>query len=95
MGKRSGIALNGTVAILCWSRLLLAQDVRNAVEPPIVGRYEGSVIKEQSVRAFDRATMSTRADPQGKFESITVEGRRTLTALQGPRGRSALEIFTN
>ena len=95
MGKRSGIALNGTVAILCWSRLLLAQDVRNAVEPPIVGRYEGSVIKEQSVRAIDRATMSTRADPPGKFESITVEGRRTLTALQGPRGRSALEIFTN
>ena len=71
------------------------QDVKNAFEPPITGRYEGSLIKEQSVRAFDRTTMMTSRSAQGKFAGIAVEGKRTVTALQGPRGRSALEIFTN
>ena len=74
---------------------VLAQDVANAFEPPYVGRYEGSVIKEQSVRAFDRTMLMTRLSAQGKFDGIAVEGRRTVTALQGPRGRSALEVFTN
>ncbi len=73
----------------------LAQDLQGAIEPPIVGRYEGSFVKEQTVRAFDQTTMATRPNAQGQFERITVEGRRTLTALQGPRGRSALEVFTN
>lgn len=73
----------------------LAQDIKGAVEPPILGRYEGSVIKEQSVRAFDQTTMATQFKARGLFERIPVEGRRTVTALQGPRGRSALEIFTN
>ena len=72
-----------------------AQDVRDAVEPPILGRYEGSVIREQTIQAFDRVTMNTRLGAQGKFEGITVEGRHALTILRGPRGRSALEIFTN
>ncbi len=75
--------------------LVSAQDIKDAVEPPIVGRYEGSLIKEQSVRAFDRTAMATQFNARRQFERIDVEGRRTLTALQGPRGRSALEIFTN
>ena len=72
-----------------------AQDVKGAVEPPIVGRYEGSLIKQQSVRAFDRATFMTKLNAQRKYEGIAVEGQRTVTALQGPRGRSAFELFTN
>lgn len=82
-------------AINVWLVPLPAQDIANAFEPPYLGRYEGSAIKEQSVRAFDRTTMMTRLNAQGKFEGIAVEGRRTVTALQGPRGRSALEVFTN
>ena len=72
-----------------------AQDLKGAVEPPIVGRYQGSFVKEQSVRAFDRAEMAAKLNERGQFDRIAVAGRRTLTALQGPRGRSALEIFTN
>lgn len=72
-----------------------AQDAKGAVEPPITGRYEGSLIKQQSVRAFDRAIFMTKLNAQRKYEGIAVEGQRTLTALQGPRGRSALELFTN
>ena len=72
-----------------------AQDVKGAVEPPIVGRYEGSLIKQQSVRAFDRATFMIKLNAQRKYEGIAVEGQRMVTALQGPRGRSAFELFTN
>ena len=79
----------------CAALPALAQDVKGAVEPPITGRYEGSFIKEQISRAFDQTTMATRINPQGQFERIAVEGRRTITALQGPRGRSSLEVFTN
>ena len=89
-----------TAAILCGvyfgtGSACPGQDVKNAVEPPIVGRYEGSTIRVQSQQAFDRVNMTTRLGAQGKFEGITVEGRHSLTVLQGPRGRSALEIFTN
>ena len=66
-----------------------------AVEPPTTGRYEGSLIKQQSVRAFDRATCMTQLNGQRKYERIAVEGQRTLTALQDPRGRSSFEVFIN
>jgi OmpA-OmpF porin, OOP family len=92
-GRRSALLLLWAVAP--GARPGLAQDIKGAVDPPIVGRYEGSYVKEQSVRAFDRTAMAARLNERGQFESIAVEGRRTLTALQGPRGRSSLEIFTN
>lgn len=98
MSRRSNPFKPIALLILCvapGAGLALAQDIKDAVEPPIVGRYEGSFIKEQSVRAFDRTAMATQFNARGQFERIDVEGRRTLTALQGPRGRSALEIFTN
>jgi len=49
--------------------------VGGAVEPPIVGRYSGSLIEQQSVRAFDRATSMTKLNAQRKHEGIAVEGR--------------------
>ncbi len=92
MGTRANIIF---FSIAATTLPAVAQDVKNSVEPPIVGRYEGSFIKEQTVNAFDRVAMAIKGLPNDKFETITVEGKRTLTALQGPRGRSSLEIFTN
>lgn len=66
----------------CSSAPGFAQDIKDAVEPPIVGRY----VREQSVRAFDRTEMATQFDARGSFGRIKVEGRRTLPDLQGPRG---------
>ena len=94
--RRYGICGPAVVLLLgAVGPMGFGQDIKGAIEPPIVGRYEGSFVKEQTVRAFDQTTMATRPNAQGQFERIAVEGRRTLTALQGPRGRSALEIFTN
>lgn len=84
-----------TAAMSAWPGVMLAQDIRNAIEPPILGRYEGSAIKEQTIRAFDQTTLMTRLGAQGQFTGIAVAGKRTVTALQGPSGRSALEVFTN
>ena len=70
-------------------------DRRGSVEPPIVGRYTGSAIKDQSVKAFDRTQLAIRFGAQGKFEGPTIEGRRIWTALQGPKGRSGFEAFSN
>ena len=95
--SRSLLRISHLACLLAIAQPLAApaQDVKGAVEPPIVGRYEGSVIKLQSVRAFDRTTFMTKANAQRKYEGIAVEGQRTVTALQDPRGRSALELFTN
>lgn len=82
-------------AFFVFSAVVLAQDVKNAVEPPILSRYQGSVIKEQIIAAFDQVAMAIKPLPNDKFETITAEGKRTLTAFQGPRGRSSLEVFTN
>lgn len=98
MYRSQSLRLAASIACLVALTLPMpvpAQNVKGAVEPPITGRYEGSLIKQQSVRAFDRATFMTKLNAQRKYEGIPVEGERTLTALQGPRGRSALELFTN
>jgi outer membrane protein OmpA-like peptidoglycan-associated protein len=65
------------------------------VEPTIVSRYEGSVIKEQTQTAFDQTVLTTGVAANGNLSELRFEGRRTWTAMQGPSGRSAFEIFAS
>jgi outer membrane protein OmpA-like peptidoglycan-associated protein len=73
----------------------LPMDRAGTTDMPILARYEGSVIVDQGVKAFDRVEFTTRVLPNSKFESTNIEGRRVWTVLQGPSGRSGLEVFLN
>lgn len=59
MFARKFLARRAASQLLCIAPAW-PQDIRGAIEPPIVGRYQGSIIKEQSVRAFNRAHMTVR-----------------------------------
>jgi OmpA-OmpF porin, OOP family len=73
----------------------LAKDRSGTTDMPVLARYEGSIIVDQGVKAFDRVEFTTGVLPGGGFQSTGLEGRRVWTVLQGPSGRSGLEVFLN
>lgn len=82
---------------------LLAADLAGAADHPLVGRYRGSVLLAQTVKAFDELTLPSgpaegrrfaRAD-QKFAATVTAQGKVTRTIYVAPRGRSSLEVITN
>ncbi len=65
------------------------------VEPTVVSRYEGSIIKDQAQSAFDRTLLTTGVTKDGRLLEQAFEGRRSWTAMQGPKGRSGFEVFAS
>ncbi len=83
--------------------VLLTRDVHGAVDSPLTGRYEGSVLFAQTTKAFDEITLPS-GPAQGKtfkpvdqkFAAIvTAQGRVTRSVYIAPAGRSSLEVTAN
>ena len=74
----------------------MSEDAPDATDHNFPGRYEGSFIVGQTVKAFDELTLPDGAAAGKKFSStITVSGRVTRTMYLTPEDRSSLEVFTN
>lgn len=78
------------------------KDAPKAADHPQTGRYEGSHILGQTVKAFDELTMASAAaegksyDSKKKFAAtVTASGKVTRTLYVSPAGRSSLEVFKN
>lgn len=77
-------------------------DAPKAADSPWTGRYEGSHILSQTVKAFDEITLPSGASEGQSYDSKkrftkteTVQGKVTRTIYVSPLGRSSLEVFTN
>ena len=74
----------------------MSEDAPDATDHKFTGRYEGSFIVGQTVKAFDELALPDGAAAGKKFSStITVSGRVTRIMYLTPEGRSSLEVFTN
>jgi OOP family OmpA-OmpF porin len=78
------------------------KDAPKSADHPLTGRYEGSFILGQTVKAFDEITLPSGPaegetwDSKKKFTAtVTAEGKVTRTAYVSPVGRSSLEVFRN
>ena len=67
---------------------VLARDLKQAVEAPVVSRYEGSGIYRQGVKSFDEVKLLTR-DAAGKDVGVAASGRRGLSIFRSHSGRGA------
>jgi OmpA-OmpF porin, OOP family len=92
-----GHAMRVVLSLLLVARVAVAAPPAppTFVEPPIVSRYDGSIIKNQTRVAFDRTVLTTGFGKDGKLSEQSYEGQRIWTALQGPKGRSSFEVFAS
>jgi outer membrane protein OmpA-like peptidoglycan-associated protein len=89
-------AVLALLALVTVAAPLAAKPMTNKfAEPPLISRYDGSVIKNQGSAEFDRTTLTTSIGKDGTFAELVFEGRRTWTAMQGPSGRSGFEVFAS
>jgi OOP family OmpA-OmpF porin len=77
-------------------------DAPKASDSPLTGRYEGSHILSQTVKAFDELTVPSGAAEGADFSSTkhfsktqAVQGKISRTIYVAPAGRSSLEVFSN
>lgn len=77
-------------------------DAPKAADSPLTGRYDGSHILSQTVKAFDELTLPSGAAEGASYDSKkhfskteTVQGKVTRTIYVAPPGRSSLEVFSN
>jgi len=79
----------------------LAQDIPGSKDHPLVGRYEGSVIKKYLTKAYEELFLVNRpvekySDRDKKeLHSIAVAGKLTRIIYEGPAERSILEVIRN
>ena len=78
------------------------KDAPKSADHALTGRYDGSHILGQTVKAFDELSLPSAAaqgnpwDNNKKFLStVTAQGKVTRTAYLSPVGRSSLEVFKN
>jgi OOP family OmpA-OmpF porin len=78
------------------------RDQPGAGDHPLVGRYGGSKLLSQTVKAFDELRLPSGAaegqpwDNNKRFSQVlTVEGKVTRSIYVAPTGRSTLEVFVN
>jgi len=87
--------------ILIFSATAFAQDIAGSKDHPLVGRYEGAVIKKYSTKAYEELSLVNRpvekyADRDKKeLHSIDVSGKLTRIIYEGPAERSILEVVRN
>jgi outer membrane protein OmpA-like peptidoglycan-associated protein len=99
-GKILGLVL----VAMAWSVPALAQDAQRemtkdqpgASDWSPAGRYEGSYLLAQTVKAFDELTLPSAAIASGKFKATASgQGKVTRSLYVAPKGRSTLEILAN
>lgn len=91
------------VLALCAAMLALpaaAQDAKNSKDHPLVGRYEGAVIKKYMEKAYEEFSMVVKpVGPKDKDRvnelSIPLAGKLTRILYEGPENRSGLEVVRN
>lgn len=76
------------------------KDVAGSRDHPLVGRYQGAVIRAYEVRGYDEIRLPDRAMPQGadrdgKGWTRELSGKITSIVYEGPGERSALEVLRN
>lgn len=81
---------------------VMTRDLPRASDHPFTGRYGGSVLLAQSIKAFDELTLPAGPadgksyDNNRKFASVaTARGKVTRSIYMTPTGRSSLEVATN
>lgn len=81
---------------------MLAKDAPRAADHPFTGRYKGSNLLAQNVKAFDELKLPAGPaegksfDSNSRFSKVeTLRGKVTRTIYVSPTGRSSLEVFTN
>lgn len=81
---------------------IMAKDAPKAADTPLTGRYQGSNLLGQTVKAFDELSLPagpaeghTYASDKHFSKLETVQGKVTRTLYVAPAGRSSLEVFTN
>lgn len=77
-----------------------AQDIAGASDHPLVGRYEGSVIKFYETKAYAELALPDKAIERGQSKDAdawqtALSGELTSIRYEGPGNRSALEVFRN
>lgn len=81
---------------------VMTRDLARASDHPFTGRYGGSILLAQSIKAFDEIRLPSGAatgetfDNNKKFSSmVTAQGKVTRSIYMTPTGRSSLEVATN
>jgi OOP family OmpA-OmpF porin len=81
---------------------LLTRDLRGAADHPLVGRYQGSALLAQTVKAYDELVLPAGPAEGRTFSSnqkfaaiVTAQGKVTRTIYVAPPGRSSLEVTAN
>lgn len=81
---------------------VLTRDLARVSDHPFTGRYTGSVLMAQSIKAFDEISLPSGPaegksyDSNRKFSSlVTAQGKVTRSIYITPTGRSSLEVATN
>lgn len=96
------VAITASASVSPEAAALFTKDVPKSADHPLTGRYTGSVILGQTVKAFDELTLPSGPavgetyDNNKKFKTtITAQGKVTRTIYIAPVGRSSLEVTTN
>lgn len=85
------------------ARAAATKDVAGSRDHPLVGRYQGAVIRAYEVRGYDEIRLPDRAMPEsaasadrdGKGWARELSGKITSIVYEGPAERSALEVLRN
>lgn len=77
-----------------------AQDVAGSSDHPLVGRYQGAVIRTYETKTYDETrlpdrTMPKGADRDGDGWTRELSGKVTSIRYEGPAERSILEVMRN
>lgn len=91
-----GLALGAFAAVAPAA----ASDVKGSADHPLVGRYEGSVIKTYQVKGYEETAFVDKAMPAtGNFDPAPytqrLAGKLTQILYEGPADRSVLEVVRN
>ncbi len=80
--------------------LAVQDDVDGSADHPMVGRYEGSVIKSHQIQEYAEEFFPSQAfgndgDDNPAAYSVAIAGKVTRIHYEGPQNRSALEVVRN
>lgn len=81
---------------LLFPVLVLAQDIPNSQDHPLISRYPGQTIRSYDVKEFDQYNLVLGVNKTGAPEKVNkLEGKVTRIYYRNPAGRSTTEIFRN
>jgi OOP family OmpA-OmpF porin len=76
--------------------LVVAQDIRDSQDHPLISRYPGQTIMRFDVKEFDPYNLVLSVDKSGAPDKVKkLEGKVTRIFYRNPQGRSTTEIFRN